>query len=291
MSTSAVTDSSPWRSWLLASPFRTGIIFWSAYLLVNNCVNALSVIEDYQRRGLPIQSWEPFCWELSSALVILALIPGLAWVLDRFPLEPPAGVGKLAKNLAAQLLGSVVFSVLHVAGMVGLRNTVYALLGETYQFGNWGSEWVYEYRKDLITYASIIVALSLFRYFRHQQISPISHSPATEGPQRMLIRKRGREYLLQVADIEWAQAAGNYVTLHRGDELHPLRSTMAALEKTLPGHFCRVHRSAIVNIDCIAQITPQGSGDHVITLKSGAQVPFSRRYREAVILQISGAGP
>ena len=90
-------------------------------------------------------------------------------------------------------------------------------------------------------------------------------------------------FLVPAAYIEWLQASGNYVNLRvRGHE-YPLRSTMATIEQQLdPARFVRVHRSHMVNLDCIAQIEPLDTGDARVVLRDGTVVPCSRRYRDAL---------
>jgi len=62
-----------------------------------------------------------------------------------------------------------------------------------------------------------------------------------------------------------------------------LRATMARVEQQVPrAHFVRVHRGAIVNIDCIQEIQPLFKGDYVLVLKSGAEVRSGRTYRARV---------
>ena len=92
-----------------------------------------------------------------------------------------------------------------------------------------------------------------------------------------------REFLIAPADIDWAQASGNYVNLHVGGRVFPLRSTMAQLESQLDTtQFARVHRSHLVNIGRIASIEPLESGDARVHLRDGAIVACSRRYRESL---------
>ena len=215
-----------WRQWLLASPWRTGLLFWAVFLGVNNTVAALSVVEDYARSKLPLATWEPFCWEFSSGLVLLALVPGVGWVLNRIPLDPRRWPKNLASDLALHWVSSVVFSVLHVLLMVAVRKITYAMAGLHYDFGAWGSELIYEYRKDLVSYVTIAILLSVYRHYRHQHSTANPAVPTNQATDRLMIKKRGREYLLKIEDIQWAEACGNYVTLHREGELHPLRSTI-----------------------------------------------------------------
>lgn len=97
---------------------------------------------------------------------------------------------------------------------------------------------------------------------------------------RLPIRSRGRVSFLDVEDIEWLEAAGNYVKIHTEDETHVIRQTLSALETTLPADdFIRVHRSAIVNIARIREIQPWFNGEYVVLLRDGAKVTSSRAYR------------
>jgi DNA-binding LytR/AlgR family response regulator len=102
-----------------------------------------------------------------------------------------------------------------------------------------------------------------------------------EKPQRFLVKKLGKEFLLPANDIEWIQAWGNYVNLRVRGHDYPMRSTMAAIEARLDAtRFARVHRSYIVNLDQVTQIEPSDSGDATVRMKDGATVPCSRRYRD-----------
>ena len=101
-----------------------------------------------------------------------------------------------------------------------------------------------------------------------------------ERPERFLVRKVGKEFLLNAREIEWLQAAGNYVNLHVHGRDYPLRTTMAAIEERLdPARFVRVHRSYFVNLDFLAEIEPLDTGDARLKLRDGAAIPCSRRYR------------
>lgn len=77
------------------------------------------------------------------------------------------------------------------------------------------------------------------------------------------------------------ESAGNYVNLHSGGRIYPLRSTLADLSKRLAEKgFCRTHRSYAVNFSAIDHITYQPSGDGKITLRNGSVVALSRRYKD-----------
>jgi DNA-binding LytR/AlgR family response regulator len=100
-------------------------------------------------------------------------------------------------------------------------------------------------------------------------------------PERFAVRKRGKEIMVEVADIDWVEAAGNYAVLHVGGETLEIRSSLTKLEGELdPRRFVRVHKSYVVNVARIAEVTPWISGDWRIRLQDGAEVNLSRRYRQ-----------
>ena len=89
--------------------------------------------------------------------------------------------------------------------------------------------------------------------------------------------------LVAAHDIEFLEAAENYVNLHVRGRVYPLRSTMTAIQDRLdPARFARVHRSYIVNLDFLDQIEPLDTGDARLLLKNGSRIPCSRRYRSAL---------
>ncbi|HEX7090853.1 MAG TPA: LytTR family DNA-binding domain-containing protein [Longimicrobiales bacterium] len=99
--------------------------------------------------------------------------------------------------------------------------------------------------------------------------------------ERFLVRQRGRMRLVRAAEVDWIEAADNYVRLHVDKESLLARATLAEVEKRLdPTKFARVHRSAIVNLDAIRELRPWSHGDALLVLRSGAEVRLSRRYRD-----------
>lgn len=151
-------------------------------------------------------------------------------------------------------------------------------------------EFFYEYLKDGRTYALVLAIVLLYRLIllRLQREARLLQAPdagppveSVDRPERFLVRKLGKEFLLPADEIESLQAMGNYVNLRVRGHDYPLRSTMAAIEARLdPARFVRVHRSYIVNLDGIAEIEPTDGGDAKVKMKDGSVVPCSRRYRE-----------
>ena len=261
---------------------------WIAFFMLQAGFDSIVVNMDFARRHLPVEPWEPVVWEFSSCLMMLAVVPLLLWFEARWPLRPQVWVA----NLGRHLIGSLVLSLLHVVGMVLLRDLAYWLAGGDYHFGHWPSELLYEYLKDVRAYFLMIALVKLYRLvlLRLQGEASLLDAPdegppvePIERPERFLVRKLGKEFLVAADDIEWLEAEGNYVNLHVKGRLYPLRSTMAAIEPRLdPARFQRVHRSYIVNLDQLAEIEPMDSGDARLRLRDGTQLPCSRTYRPAL---------
>jgi hypothetical protein len=262
--------------------------FWVAVAVIGTVGNTITVAMELRRAGLSFHPFEPAVWEGSSHLVLLALVPAVAWFTRRFPLHPDTWL----RRLPLYLLGSIAFSLLHVVAMLALRKAIYALVGESYEFGHWPRQLLYEYVKDIRAFATMVLLIEGYRLLvrrLHGEASLLvapDDAPAVEPverPERFLVRKLGREFLVAAADIEALQAAGNYVNLRVRGRDYPLRGTISALEARLdPTRFQRVHRSHIVNLDQIASIEPLDTGDARLHLKDGSTVPCSRRYRAAL---------
>ena len=107
---------------------------------------------------------------------------------------------------------------------------------------------------------------------------------------RFLVKKLGREFLVRVDEIDWIESCGNYVNLHVGSRVYPLRETMTRIdERLLPMGFQRVHRSAIVNLDRVSEIVAFDTGDGQAKLNTDATVPVSRRFRQELRERLSQA--
>jgi two-component system, LytTR family, response regulator len=104
--------------------------------------------------------------------------------------------------------------------------------------------------------------------------------PDTKYVQKFVIKSRGRIYFLKTPEIDWIEAAGNYVKFHTGNDTHMIRMSMNSIEEKLdPQQFQRIHRSTIVCLDRIKEIRPWFNGEHIIVLHNGSQLSLSRGYR------------
>jgi DNA-binding LytR/AlgR family response regulator len=266
--------------------YETG--FWVLFWLMEAVGNSMTAVMDVHRANLPFADWEPVSWEFTSCLVMAALVPAVLAVERRYSFR----FAGWKRSLPAHALATLPFSLAHVGAMVALRKLVYAAMGSRYDFGDPVRQLAYEYLKDVRTYGYILACLYVYRFFLLQLQGEASLLSAPEDapplepverPERFLVRKLGKEFLVAAGDVEWLEASGNYVNLYVRGHHYPLRSTMAALEPRLdPRRFQRVHRSYIINLVKLAEIEPLDSGEARLKLKDGTRVPCSRRYREAL---------
>jgi two-component system LytT family response regulator len=101
---------------------------------------------------------------------------------------------------------------------------------------------------------------------------------------RLVVKSGGRIVFLRVEEIDWVEAADNYVRVHAGRESHLIRETLQSLEGRLDqGTFLRIHRSTLVNLDRIRELQPMFHGDYVVKLQDGTELTLSRSYRERLL--------
>ena len=105
--------------------------------------------------------------------------------------------------------------------------------------------------------------------------------PEPQRVERLVVKSGGRVFFLRTEEIDWIEAAGNYVRLHLGHESHLFRETMNRMETRLDGsRFSRIHRSRIVNTERIMELQPWFTGDHVVVLRDGTRLTLSRLYKD-----------
>jgi two-component system LytT family response regulator len=105
------------------------------------------------------------------------------------------------------------------------------------------------------------------------------------GPslERLVIKSSGRIYFVRIADIDWCEAAGNYIRVHVGTQPHLIRETMNRLEAQLDTkQFVRIHRSTIVNVDRIQELRSTYNGEQLLVLRDGTRLTMSRGYRDGL---------
>jgi two-component system LytT family response regulator len=100
---------------------------------------------------------------------------------------------------------------------------------------------------------------------------------------RIAVKNRNQTLFINVADIDWIEAASYYACIHVGADTHILRRTLQELEQDLDARtFARIHRSIIVNLDRVRGLVLQDSGEYEVVLDGMARLRLSRRYRKRI---------
>ena len=107
-------------------------------------------------------------------------------------------------------------------------------------------------------------------------------SAKADSPQetRLVIKAGGRVVFLDLDEVDWIEAAANYVKLNVGKDSYLLREGIGRISERLdPTRFVRIHRSTIVNVRKIKELQPCDSGEYIAVLKNGKELSCSRGYR------------
>jgi LytTr DNA-binding domain len=262
-----------WRPW--------GFIALVALVIV--VVNASSDVLEMRRAGHQFDWWEPWAWEVTSAIVIVGMAPLVGMAVRRWT---PTRDNLVQAGLIHFAL-TIPYAAAHVIAIWLMREAIYWVAKSHYGFFDDGVLLVsfYEWRKDVLSYAAIAATYWIFEYMAERR-NAAAQAPTDE---RIEVRDGGAAVFLAPGDITHVEAAGNYVEFHAAAKTHLVRGTLGSWEaRLLARGFVRVHRSRLVNRTKIAALKPTPSGDLQITLSDGGTVLGSRRYR-AVLTSAPGA--
>jgi hypothetical protein len=265
-----------WRDWRLPTT-------WAVLFAVSIVARTYVAASDEARHGHVVGIGRPLVDEISSHIVVAVLLLALYGLHRRWPIGEK-------RNLLIHVAAVVPFSILHTAGMAALRLLWFnGIVGVPFRFPLNAERLQYEFAKDLVTYLMLTTGVVALNYLlQRKPILPASPPslPSSPGPgaaiERYAVRRRGgSEVVVDVADIDWIEASGNYAILHVGGETFEIRSSLSKLERELdPRRFVRVHKSHVVNISRVTEVVPWVGGDWRIHLRDGAEVNLSRRYRQ-----------
>lgn len=271
--------SSPVRSFDWRVP-----AIWAALLTVSVFAHTHVEIANESARGVHMSFAGALAIQVSSHLVVAALLPAIYWLHRRWPIPHHP------RNLVIHVAAIVPFSIAHTLGMAALRLLWFGgIVGVPHSFPLTLDRMLYEFAKDIIAYGLLSAGAVALRHYLTRPVPPEvveASAPPPEPapgplPERFAVRRKGREIMVEVADIDWIEASGNYAVLHVGDETFEIRSSLTKLEGELdPKRFVRVHKSHLVNIARVVEVTPWVNGDWRIRLQGGAEVNLSRRYRQ-----------
>ncbi|MFL0801158.1 MAG: LytTR family transcriptional regulator [Agarilytica sp.] len=274
--------------------YRVGFGLIGLFLFLNATVLATSHLMEGKRGtgDLPFQWWEPFVWEYTSSIAVLMLVPCLHWLMEKLPLS----FLNIRRTFLLYSSAACLFSVAHVSLMVGMRKAIYFSQDLQYVFGDLSYEFLYELRKDLLTFVIFVIVALAYRFITSRIIGEANlvaegesnDSDTAEVSTRLLVKKLGKEFIVNLHEVEWAEASGNYVNLHIKERIYPIRKTLSAFANEVSEKgFCRIHRSHMINLGMVESITPIPSGDAEVQLKSGKTLNLSRRYKDALKERLS----
>ncbi|MGD0191023.1 MAG: LytTR family DNA-binding domain-containing protein [Rhizomicrobium sp.] len=252
-----------------------GVVYWLAFLLVLEPGNLMRAI-----RAGSEPHWGIEIPRIVAANLLGALSAPLLFALvRRWPVEGKAW-RRNAVILAAScaLISAALIAVSTVLAHWLFVPKQHSLAGEF--VGNFASNWLLLVF-SLAGFLAIVHALGFFGRMRAYELAAAAIENAPGYLTQIPVRARGRITLLEFATVDWIEAQGNYLALHVGPAAHLIRESIARLEARLdPAEFARIHRSTIVAVDRIANITPLGAGDAALHLKDGTELRLSRNFRE-----------
>ncbi|OEO28747.1 hypothetical protein VW23_003065 [Devosia insulae DS-56] len=260
---------------------RRVFLIMTLFLIAIGVLNALGILTEAQREGRVLDPRVPFILELTSVLAMVALAP----LVILFERRVPFTAETWRSALLWHALGSIAFSLLHIALFIVLRTAAFALiLGLSYSFfTDLPTDLLYEYRKDIFPYSVLILMLGLQRSLEeHRREAEAARADARQTG-KLTLKAGGHTIFLDAASLDWASAAGNYVEIRANGATHLARISLAALEQLLSDagvDVARVHRSHLVNRAKVREIAPVRDGDFTIRMADGSELRGSRRYRQ-----------
>ncbi|MGX5831914.1 LytTR family DNA-binding domain-containing protein [Mesorhizobium sp. 43Arga] len=248
----------------------------AAGVAVIDLSNVFTLVHNSLHHGPGVALWIPSVAEASSGLSALAAV----WIIASALRLASPGRMHWGGVALVHALASLCFSAQHVLGMVALREAIYGVMGAHYQFAL--GDWLYEYRKDVLTYVIIAACLAAFR--SRAVSAKREAAPRFETEPVFDIDMGARKIRVPLRAVLALHAAGNYVEVLLEDGRRPLvRGTLSSYaERLVPSGFERTHRSWLVNRARVTGLRPAGSGDMHLDLPGGCEAPLSRRFPEAL---------
>jgi hypothetical protein len=218
--------------------------------------------------------------QVTSAAAVLVMILFLVQWLKLFPLR----IADWPRVIIGHTIGSIIFAFGHFVLMLALRIPWYALNEHTFVWRqSFVSNLILEYQKDIKIYIGFVIVISAYQHYRRSKTTM-----AQSHADRLIVQTGTGDSVLRFEQIDYLEAARNYIAVHANGREYVIRSTMTEMMRSLSGGpFARIHRSVIVNIDKIREIRPVDTGQRVF-LTSGDDVPLSRNYREELTRRIGG---
>lgn len=141
----------------------------------------------------------------------------------------------------------------------------------------------HERLRDALHRARLAVRTHSDRALTHRLLNILQGSGSGLQSRRLLVKSGGRVVFLAYDEIEWIEAAANYVRVYAGKVSYLLRSSIGSIAEKLPDdQFVRIHRSTVVNARIIKELQPCNSGEFIVVLRNGKELSCSRGYRSGL---------
>lgn len=257
---------------------------WLAFFLVAFLlVDIASLNTEFLREGRKTPWSQIVLMETSGVFAFICSIPFIAFAAGRVP----PGYTDWRIALPLHFGFSLITAVIILALMVSIRKLLSpAILGEAYFFSDsWSQEFFYEYRKIVLFYALALFFMVLGRQIAASERALEAAIEDAGKSQKISLRSGGRMVSLNAASIIRIKAEANYLEITSQDGTHFIRGTLSHLIRILDSsdiRFLQVHRSHVINADCIRETRPDGQGGLKISLLDGSTVPGSRTFRKQV---------
>jgi two-component system, LytTR family, response regulator len=137
----------------------------------------------------------------------------------------------------------------------------------------------HERLREALHRARLAVRTQSERVLTNRLLTLLQGNQPPSSDRRFLLRSGGRVVFLAYDEVEWIEAAANYVRLHAGKASYTLRGSIGTIAAKLPrDQFVRIHRSTVVNARIIKELQPCNSGEFIVVLQSGKELSCSRGY-------------
>ncbi len=207
----------------------------------------------------------------------------VVWLGKKFRPQPAAWALPLFVHVAS----AITFALLHLSIIATVLETIKPTAFPGYTFGE---TFVFA-ALQLFHFECLLYGVVLALSYGFENYAAEKRPEETESSKyltKLTVKNNGHTRLLQTTQIDWLEAADNYINIHAGKTSFMLREKMHVLETQLdPRNFQRVHRSAIVNVARIKEFIRGDNGNYVIVLDTGHNLPVSRRRREQLQRSIS----
>jgi hypothetical protein len=245
--------------WSHARAVGFGLMFWLAFLLALEPGNLVRAGRAGLHPGLAIEATRIAVASLLGALTC----PLILWLARRFPIRGRAWPRHAALHAASAALLAPTLIVIGAAIATWMPPT---------SIGGGVADQV---ASNVLL---LIAAMAVLDAGAHL-LGRSAPAPAAGYLSRVTAPARGRTVLIDLAEVDWIEAQGNYIGLRAGDAVHLVRGALTRFEARLdPAAFVRIHRRTIVNLERVREVVALGNGDALVRLRDGAELRASRGF-------------